>query len=104
MAYTDDLLEDFSRPAVEAETRALSGTCDGSATSPRTVSPASNSRRGMLGPTSRATCSNQEYTLGADPHAYADIFATGLAGQALFTRPRRNGQGACCRAAADTPD
>ena len=33
----DDLLEDFSRSAVEAEAHALSGYCGGSATSTRTA-------------------------------------------------------------------
>ena len=84
----DDLLEDFSRPAVEAEARALSGYLRRLGDiNPDGLTGIERLEHGMLGPhiQSRMFELEEVRTWERNPQYYADIIATSLAGQALFT-------------------
>jgi uncharacterized protein (DUF885 family) len=84
----DDLLEDFSRPAVEAEARALSGYLRRLGDiNPDGLTAIERLEHGMLGPhiQSRMFELEEVRTWERNPQYYADIIATSLAGQALFT-------------------
>jgi uncharacterized protein (DUF885 family) len=83
----DDLLEDFSRPAVEAEARALSGYLRRLGDiNPDGLTGIERLEHGMLGPhiQSRMFELEEVRTWERNPQFYADIIATSLAGQALF--------------------
>ncbi len=84
----DDLLEDFSRPAVEAEAHALSGYLRRLGDiNPDGLTGTERLEHGMLGPHIRSRMFELEEvrTWERNPQYYADIIATSLAGQALFT-------------------
>ena len=84
----DDLLEDFSRPAVEAEAHALSGYLRRLGDiNPDGLTGIERLEHGMLGPHIRSRMFELEEvrTWERNPQYYADIIATSLAGQALFT-------------------
>ena len=84
----DDLLEDLSRPSIEAQTRALSGflrrldEMDASL-----LTPTERIERPMIADTIRARMVEFEEvrTWERNPQMYADTLASSLAGQALFT-------------------
>jgi uncharacterized protein (DUF885 family) len=84
----DDLLEDFSRPAVEAEAHALSGYLRRLGDiNPDGLTGTERLEHGMLGPHIRGRMFELEEvrTWERNPQYYADIIATSLAAQALFT-------------------
>jgi uncharacterized protein (DUF885 family) len=84
----DDLLEDFSRPAVEAEVHALSGYLRRLGDiNPDGLTGTERLEHGMLGPHIRSRMFELEEvrTWERNPQYYADVIATSLAGQALFT-------------------
>jgi uncharacterized protein (DUF885 family) len=84
----DDLLEDFSRPAVEAEAHALSGYLRRLGDiNPDGLTGIERLEHGMLAPHIRSRMFELEEvrTWERNPQYYADIIATSLAGQALFT-------------------
>ena len=84
----DDLLEDFSRPAVEAEAHALSGYLRRLGDiNPSGLTGTERLEHGMLGPHIRSRMLELEEvrTWERNPQYYADIIATSLACQALFT-------------------
>ena len=84
----DDLLEDFSRPAVEAEARALSGYLRRLGDiNPDGLTGIERLEHGMLGPhiQSRMFELEEVRTWEKNPHLYADTLASSLATQALFT-------------------
>ncbi len=84
----DDLLEDFSRSAVEAEARALSGYLRRLGDiNPDGLTGIERLEHGMLAPhiQSRMFELEEVRTWERNPQYYADIIATSLAGQALFT-------------------
>jgi uncharacterized protein (DUF885 family) len=84
----DDLLEDFSRPAVEAESHALSGYLRRLGDiNPDGLTGTERLEHGMLGPHIRSRMFELEEvrTWERNPQYYADIIATSLASQALFT-------------------
>jgi uncharacterized protein (DUF885 family) len=84
----DDLLEDFSRPAVEAEAHALSGYLRRLGDiNPDGLTGIERLEHGMLAPHIRSRMFELEEvrTWERNPQHYADIIATSLAGQALFT-------------------
>jgi uncharacterized protein (DUF885 family) len=84
----DDLLEDFSRPAVEAEAHALSGYLRRLGDiNPDGLTAIERLEHGMLAPHLRSRMFELEEvrTWERNPQYYADIIATSLASQALFT-------------------
>ena len=84
----DDLLEDLSRPAVEAEAHALSGYLRRLGDiNPDGLTGTERLEHGMLGSHIRSRMFELEAvrTWERNPQYYADIIATSLAGQALFT-------------------
>jgi uncharacterized protein (DUF885 family) len=84
----DDLLEDLSRPAVEAEAHALSGYLRRLGDiNPDGLTGTERLEHGMLGPHIRGRMFELEEvrTWERNPQYYADIIATSLASQALFT-------------------
>ena len=84
----DDLLEDFSRPAVEAEAHALSGYLRRLGDiNPDGLTGIERLEHGMLASHIRSRMFELEEvrTWERNPQCYADIIATSLAGQALFT-------------------
>jgi uncharacterized protein (DUF885 family) len=84
----DDLLEDFSRPAVEAEAHALSGYLRRLGDiNPDGLTGIERLEHGMLASHIRSRMFELEEvrTWERNPQHYADIIATSLASQALFT-------------------
>jgi uncharacterized protein (DUF885 family) len=84
----DDLLEDFSRPAVEAEAHALSGYLRRLGDiNPDGLTGIERLEHGMLAAHIRSRMFELEEvrTWERNPQHYADIIATSLASQALFT-------------------
>ena len=84
----DDLLEDFSRPAVEAEAHALSGYLRRLGDiNPDGLTGTERLEHGMLASHIRSRMFELEEvrTWERNPQHYADIIATSLASQALFT-------------------
>jgi uncharacterized protein (DUF885 family) len=84
----DDLLEDFSRPAVEAEAHALSGYLRRLGDiNPDGLTGIERLEHGMLASHIRSRMFELEEvrTWERNPQCYADIIATSLASQALFT-------------------
>jgi uncharacterized protein (DUF885 family) len=84
----DDLLEDFSRPAVEAEAHALSGYLRRLGDiDPDGLTGIERLEHGMLASHIRGRMFELEEvrTWERNPQYYADIIATSLASQALFT-------------------
>jgi uncharacterized protein (DUF885 family) len=84
----DDLLEDFSRPAVEAEAHALSGYLRRLGDiNPDGLTGIERLEHGMLASHIRSRMFELEEvrTWERNPQYYADIIATSLASQALFT-------------------
>ena len=84
----DDLLEDFSRPAVEAEAHALSGYLRRLGDiNPDGLTGIERLEHGMLASHIRSRMFELEEvrTWERNPQQYADIIATSLASQALFT-------------------
>src|SRR2546429_646689 len=84
----DDLLEDVSRQAVESETRALSGYSRRlDEIDQEGLTEVERLEHGMLGSHLRGRMFELEEvrTWERNPQLYADILASSLAGQALFT-------------------
>ena len=84
----DDLIEDFSRPAVEAEAHALSGYLRRLGDiNPDGLTGIERLEHGMLASHIRGRMFELEEvrTWERNPQCYADIVATSLASQALFT-------------------
>jgi uncharacterized protein (DUF885 family) len=84
----DDLIEDFSRPAVEAEAHALSGYLRRLGDiNPDGLTGIERLEHGMLASHIRSRMFELEEvrTWERNPQCYADIIATSLASQALFT-------------------
>jgi len=84
----DDLLEDFSRPAVDAESHALSGYLRRlDEIKPEGLTEVERLEHRMLGANIRGRMFELEKigTWEKNPQYYADILASSIAGQALFT-------------------
>jgi hypothetical protein len=84
----DDLLEDFSRQGIDHEVRALSGYLRRLEEIDRsTLTPTETLEHRMLASHVRGRMFELEdvRTWERNPQVYADILASGLAGQALFT-------------------
>jgi uncharacterized protein (DUF885 family) len=83
----DDLLEDLSRPAVEADARALAGFARRlSEIDPNGLSPVEVIEQPMLADNIRARMFDIEdvRTWERNPHLYADLLSSSLAAQAIF--------------------
>jgi uncharacterized protein (DUF885 family) len=83
----DDLLEDFSRPAIEAQIRELGGFARRlAAIDPAALTPLEHLERPVLEASIRGRIFELEEvrTWERNPQHYADVLATSLAGQALF--------------------
>lgn len=84
----DDLLEDVSRPSIEAEVHALTGYLRRlTDISPEGLTPTERLEHGMLAANlkSRIFDLEQVRTWERNPHYYSDLLASSLAGQALFS-------------------
>jgi uncharacterized protein (DUF885 family) len=84
----DDLLEDLSRHAVDAEVRALAGYLRRlEEINPETLTPVEGLEHRMLGSHLRARMFDLEQVRSweRNPQYYADLIASSLAGQALFS-------------------
>lgn len=83
----DDLLEDFSRQAIDAQARALSGYLRRlDEIKPETLTAVERLEHQMIGSNLRGRMFEleQSRTWERNPQYYADILASSLAGQALF--------------------
>ncbi|MGB7218817.1 MAG: DUF885 domain-containing protein [Vicinamibacterales bacterium] len=84
----DDLLEDVSRPSIEAEVHALTGYLRRlTDISPEGLTPTERLEHGMLAANlkSRIFDLEQVRTWERNPQYYSDLLASSLAGQALFS-------------------
>ena len=84
----DDLLEDFGRPAIDAESHALSGYLRRlDEIHPEGLTPIERLEHRMLRDNVRARMFELEEirTWERNPQHYADVLASSIAGQALFT-------------------
>ena len=84
----DDLLEDLSRPAIDAEARALAGFSRRlSEIDPAGLSPTEAVEQPMLADHIRARIFDLEEVRSweRNPHLYADILSSSLAAQTIFT-------------------